>query len=175
MTPTRTDPVDVEQEADRAGQTVVQLDVRSIEAIAQCIAGLIGGEGGGLPDAPAPGRLLSASEVAERWGVDRSWVYQHAERLGAIRLGDGPRPRLRFDPQQLASRLGSAAGTRTPRASANRRRSPQNRADPLRLLEIRGGPELSSHDPRASRPSGPAACPTTKEIDNAKDGQRTGS
>ncbi len=173
MTPTRTDPVDVQQGVDPVGQTVVQLDVRSIEAIAHCIAGLIGGEGGAPPDPLAPGRLLSASEVAERWGVDRSWVYQHAERLGAIRLGDGPRPRLRFDPQQLASRLGRVAGTRTPCASANQRRSPQNRADPLRLLEIRSRPELSSHDPKASRPSSQAACPTTKEIDNAKDGQRT--
>ncbi len=175
MMPTRTDPVRVEQEADGSVQTVVQLDVRSIEAIAQRIAGLIGGDGGGLPDPPAPGRLLSASEVAERWGVDRSWVYQHAERLGAIRLGDGPRPRLRFDPQQLTSRLGRTPTTRRLRVRANPRRSPTNRADPLRLLEIRGGPELSSHDPKARRPSGRAACPTTKEIDDAKDGQRTGS
>lgn len=173
MTPTRTDPVHVEREVDPAGQTVVQLDVRSIEAIAQCIAGLIGGAGGGPPDPPAPGRLLSASEVAERWGVDRSWVYQHAERLGAIRLGDGPRPRLRFDPQQLASHLGRAPATRTRRVRANPLRSPTSRADPLRLLEIRGGPELSSHDQKASRPSSQAACPTKKEIDNAKDGQRT--
>ncbi len=175
MTPTQTDPVHVEQEAERSGQTVVQLDVRSIEAIVQRIVGLIGGGGDGPPDPPAPGRLLSASEVAERWGVDRSWVYQHAERLGAIRLGDGPRPRLRFDPQQLTSRLGRTPTTRTSHVRGIPRRSPANRADPLRLLEIRGRPELSSHDPKASRPSGQAACPTKKEIDNAKDGQRTSS
>jgi len=42
--------------------------------------------------------LMTAAEVAARYGVARSWVYTHARQLGAIYLGDGPRPRLRFDP-----------------------------------------------------------------------------
>ena len=44
------------------------------------------------------GVLLTARDVAALLNVDRSWVYAHARDLGAIHLGDGPRPRLRFDP-----------------------------------------------------------------------------
>jgi hypothetical protein len=35
--------------------------------------------------------------LADRIGVERSWVYDNAAELGAIRLGTGDRPRLRFD------------------------------------------------------------------------------
>lgn len=41
--------------------------------------------------------LVDAAELAALLGVDRDWIYEHGERLGAIRLGDGPRPRLRFE------------------------------------------------------------------------------
>jgi hypothetical protein len=44
--------------------------------------------------------LLTAAQVAARLGVSRDWVYAHADRLGAVRLGRsqaGAKPRLRFD------------------------------------------------------------------------------
>jgi hypothetical protein len=47
-------------------------------------------------------QLLTANDVAERFNVDRGWVYAHAHELGAIRIGDGARPRLRFDPAIVA-------------------------------------------------------------------------
>lgn len=53
-------------------------------------------------DRPAPDGLLSAAQVATRLGVERSWIYDHAEELRVVRLGDGPRPRLRFDPAVVA-------------------------------------------------------------------------
>lgn len=67
------------------------------------------------PDEPDPGlpkepQLISAAEVAGRWGIGRRWVYEHAEELGAIRLGAGARPRLRFDPEAVAERLGELVG-----------------------------------------------------------------
>jgi hypothetical protein len=55
-------------------------------------------------------RLLTAAEVADRFSVDRSWVYAHARELGVVRLGRGPRPRLRFDPGVIAQRLLPAGG-----------------------------------------------------------------
>ena len=64
------------------------LDRADLEAIAQLV-------GEQLPGALPP-RLLRAEEVAERLGVERSWVYEHARELGARRLGDGSKPRLRF-------------------------------------------------------------------------------
>ena len=48
-------------------------------------------------DVSAGHQLVSAAEVARELGVGRQWVYEHAEQLGARRLGDGPRARLRFD------------------------------------------------------------------------------
>jgi hypothetical protein len=62
-----------------------------------------------VPDEPE--KMLSAAEVAERWGVDRSWVYQHSHQLGAIPMGNGRRPRLRFDPEQVARVLTGARQT----------------------------------------------------------------
>ena len=41
---------------------------------------------------------LDAQEVARQLGVSREWVYEHADELGAMRIGSGPRPRLRFPP-----------------------------------------------------------------------------
>lgn len=57
--------------------------------------------------------LLTAAQVSAWWGVHRGWVYEHASELGAIRIGSGQRPRLRFDPAQVARRL-----VRPPRHSA---------------------------------------------------------
>jgi hypothetical protein len=70
------------------------------------------------------GRALSAAEVARRYGVDRSWVYAHAEELGAMRLGGGPRARLRFDPALVDEALRDGLDPRvrkTTRRSSRRR------------------------------------------------------
>lgn len=85
----------------------LRLAPESIEALASRIAELVGGS----PQEAAPSalakKMISAAEVSELWGVSRRWVYNHAEALGARRLGSGPRPRLRFDPEELTERLGS--------------------------------------------------------------------
>jgi hypothetical protein len=76
------------------------LDPATIRAIAREVARLTGPGGG----------LLTASEVAVAFNVARGWVYAHADELGAIRLGDGPRPRLRFDPTVVTQRLQARRG-----------------------------------------------------------------
>jgi hypothetical protein len=50
-------------------------------------------------------RLVDAATVAQRFGVTAQWVRENAEQLGAVRLGDGPRPRLRFDLARVADTL----------------------------------------------------------------------
>jgi hypothetical protein len=81
--------------------TELRLAPESIEALAVRLAELL--KGGGLLDED---EIIPASEVSRRWGVQRRWVYEHREELGAIELGDGPRPRLRFDMKVLVRRLG---------------------------------------------------------------------
>jgi hypothetical protein len=46
--------------------------------------------------------LVDAAEIARLHGKTRSWVYEHAGELGAMRLGSGPRPRLAFSPVRVA-------------------------------------------------------------------------
>jgi len=76
-----------------------QLDRASIEAIAVRVVELL------HEQQASPNRMLSATEVASRYGVSRSWVYENAARLGAVRLGTGPRPRLRFSVTEVSARL----------------------------------------------------------------------
>ncbi len=50
-------------------------------------------------------RLLTAADVAKRFGLSAEWVRDHADDLGALRLGTGKRPRLRFDLDRVATAL----------------------------------------------------------------------
>lgn len=155
---------------------VVRLDEQTVEALATRVADLLANRipprqnppGSREAEEGAAGRLLSAAQVAERWGVDRSWVYRHAEQLGAIRLGTGTRPRLRFDPHRVTDYLSAddrsttADANRARRAKrADRRRSRRRARDCGDLLPILGDSELSSPRPRSSRPGGVGAPPAT--------------
>ena len=51
-----------------------------------------------------PTDLWGARRVAAHYDVGVSFVYQHADELGCIRLGGGRRPRLRFDPRIVRER-----------------------------------------------------------------------
>lgn len=106
----------------------VRLAPESVEELAARLAEALG-RAAGDEDGGARGRedKISAAEVARRWGVARRWVYDHADALGARRLGDGPRPRLRFDPDEVAERLGRP---RPVGSRSDRRQLPPMRANP---------------------------------------------
>ena len=53
-------------------------------------------------------RLVDAVTLAGELGVDRSWVYAHRDELGAVRLGSGSKPRLRFDVRVARAALARA-------------------------------------------------------------------
>jgi hypothetical protein len=55
----------------------------------------------GTATAADPPDLLTVAEVAERLKMSPKWVYAHQRRLGVIKLGDGPKARLRFDPRAV--------------------------------------------------------------------------
>jgi hypothetical protein len=85
-----------------------------IDAIARRVLELAAGAD---PDRSSSGTgLLTVSEVARRLNVSQHWVYAHKRDLGAIRLGQGPKARLRFEVaavlEALMRRTGSTgAGT----------------------------------------------------------------
>lgn len=62
--------------------------------------------------------LVDARELAEELGVSTDYVYAHAVELGAMRLGSGPRARIRFD----LDRARQALETRTRRSNGKHRR-----------------------------------------------------
>ena len=74
-----------------------EITPENIERIAQRVAQLLRHEHADHVPDPAPAGLVDASRLAKHLGLTRAWIYEHAHELGAIRVGSGPRARLRFD------------------------------------------------------------------------------
>ncbi|WP_037497651.1 hypothetical protein [Solirubrobacter soli] len=84
------------------------LDPDDIEAVARRVAELL------RASTSATEPLVDAAELARILGVDRDWVYAHARRLGAVRLGDGPKARLRFDIERVRATLAAVGPGKQP-------------------------------------------------------------
>jgi DNA-binding GntR family transcriptional regulator len=84
------------------------------------------------------GELVDANEIARRFGVSRAFIYEHAEELGALRLGPGPGARLRFDPAEVGRLLEGRANVETT-VTKPPRRKPRRRSESESLLPIRRG------------------------------------
>jgi hypothetical protein len=74
-----------------------------IDAIARRVLEL-GSEARSSRPAETPD-LLTVADVARRLSVSTSWVYAHKRDLGVLRLGDGPKARLRFDARAVLAEL----------------------------------------------------------------------
>lgn len=90
----------------------VKLTPSEIDAIVGRVAELLQSRRTACPVRPQP-RMVTAAEVARWCGVERSWVYAHAEDLGARKIGTGERPRLRFDLAEVSERIASLGGSQT--------------------------------------------------------------
>jgi hypothetical protein len=100
----------------------IKLDPQTIDAIARRVVELL--ERRGLQRR----ELVDAAELAKRLGIERSWVYSHAIELGAVKLGSGAKPRLRFDPEVAArvlQKVGEGAAADPPPRSGERADRPQ--------------------------------------------------
>lgn len=86
----------LEVEADFNHAALDRLADLLADRLAQRLGGLMPGQ-----DEP----LVDAAEIARLHGKSRSWVYEHAGELGAVRLGSGPRPRLGFARARAAEGL----------------------------------------------------------------------
>jgi DNA-binding Lrp family transcriptional regulator len=97
-----------------------------IDAVARRFLELVRQEATGAD----PPDLLTVAEVAARLKMSPKWVYAHQRRLGVIKLGDGPKARLRFDPRAVAELrqadaepdLTAAPPERPPKVKRSRRR-----------------------------------------------------
>ena len=82
------------------------------------------------------GALVDAATVANALGLSRSTVYEHADELGAIRLGNGDKPRLRFDLER--AKAGVRGLQEESPEPARTSRSRRTRPSTAPLLPIRG-------------------------------------
>jgi hypothetical protein len=150
----------------RTDVVVVRLDPSSLDEFAHRVADLVNQQRDvSKPPVEDENRLLSAAQVATRWGIERSWVYEHADDLGVRRLGTGVRPRLRFDPARVAAYIerpdpAATAPIGHP-GGANVRRSPAITSDCAERLPFRDRLELSSTMQRSRRPGGAPTPPAT--------------
>jgi hypothetical protein len=102
------------RERDQAFPRLTQAD---IEAVAECVVEQMRDV---LRPQPWFG-LADAAEVARRLRVRENWVYAHSDELGAIRLGDGEKARLRFDLERVARAVGVIESERDGRAAGRPR------------------------------------------------------
>ena len=112
-------------------------DLALVDAVANRVLELLGER----EAPPTPSRWLSSSELAALLGRSREWVYDHADELGARRIGSGSRPRLIFDVDQVLSARQSSKGSHLPDpppAGRSRRRRQATKGSEVRLLPIGG-------------------------------------
>ena len=88
--------------AEQSGEA----DLSFVDAVARRVVELLREEGAVSRAGP---RLLTVAAVSQEFGVSTDWVYANAGRLGAIRLGSGPRARLCFDRATIADRIAKVA------------------------------------------------------------------
>ena len=81
-----------------------------LEDLAELIAGRVAEilVGGGSLDT-TQNEWLTAGQLAARLGLTAQWVYDHQNELGAVKLGSGRKPRLRF---RADTTPGAERGTR---------------------------------------------------------------
>ena len=120
--------------------TRIKLDPETVDRIARRVMELL--EERGLQKR----ELVDAAELARRFGIERSWVYSHAIELGAVKLGSGTKPRLRFDPEIAARVLRRVDGkpVADPPARSGKRagQPPRREGSEIRLLPVRGHGEM---------------------------------
>lgn len=111
----------------------IRLAPESVREIAEEVAAILLA----APD-PKP-KWVDASEVARMLAVSRAWVYGNAERLGAQRLNNGPKARLRFDAAKVGALAATPASRPAKPTQAKPRRRLQASTDLLPIVDKSGG------------------------------------
>ncbi len=111
----------------RARRAAAELTPQAIEQIAQRVAALLHQRSDEQPLRQVSAGLVDASELARHLGVTRTWVYEHSNQLGAIRLGDGAKARLRFDLAVATAAVSNRSGDRPDTGDSSRTARPAGR------------------------------------------------
>jgi hypothetical protein len=102
-------------------------------------------------------RLLTVADVAAVLRLDPGWVYDHAQALGALRLGRGPRSPVRFEARTLAASLRALAqgaelsvSALQPRVRSRESRASRRSTSSPELLPIRPRRASGGEPPRGT-------------------------
>jgi hypothetical protein len=115
---------------NETGRTLTDADIEAVAvAVADKLAARLA-----LPGPPADG-LVGVAEVAKRIGMGEQWVREHADELGGRRIGNGEKPRHRFDLAEVERRMAREADLPKPTPVRHRRRPSSGGVD---LLPVRG-------------------------------------
>jgi hypothetical protein len=118
------------QTSQGTASTLGPRELLLVDAVAERVADLLRGE------TPAGGPLVDAATLAAELGVSRSFVYEHAKELGAQRLGDGPKARLRFD-REVARQAQRSERQPAPERPTPKRRAARRTPRPGSVLAVR--------------------------------------
>ncbi len=84
--------------AATARRVAVDLTPQAVEQVASRVAQLLRHDQlRAEANAPSGPTWMTAKELALHLKLNPAWIYEHAEELGAIRTGGGPKARMRFD------------------------------------------------------------------------------
>jgi hypothetical protein len=91
---------------------------------------------------------VSPAQLADWLNVERSYVYEHAAELGAMRLGSGPKARLRFDLDEVRRLISCSVGRESVEAEPASQAKPRPRrrrrmGTNVEILPIRGRSEAA--------------------------------
>jgi len=114
---------------------------QELDALAEAVAERVVAQLRADPAAPPsqPAGLVDAATLARALGVSPSYVYANSGKLGARRLGSGPKPRLRFDLERAVEAHASCApGCTAPATPQAAKPRPRRAASSGALLPIRG-------------------------------------
>jgi len=90
-----------------ARQVAVDLTPQAVEQIASRVVQLLHRQQQNQEQAKPsePIGMVTVAQLATYLKLNTAWVYEHADQLGAIRIGDGPKARIRFDLQVAKAAL----------------------------------------------------------------------
>ncbi len=124
-----------------ARHVAVDLTPQAVEQVAIRVAQLLRHEQSRTDTStPSDPGWMTAKELATHLKLNPAWVYEHAEELGAIRTGDGPKARMRFDLHTATQALKQHRKEAEPTPAPRPRRAPRNPRPyqpDVPLLEIR--------------------------------------
>jgi hypothetical protein len=112
-----------------ARQVAVDLTPQAVEQVASRVAQLLhrAQQSQEQREAREPVGMVTVAQLAAYYKLNPAWVYEHADELGATRIGGGPKARIRLDFQIAKAALAQHQANRTPPPADVAPRRPRQR------------------------------------------------